>query len=211
MSTDKVRRVVDVLEYVLSRRATGVRLSDIVAEFDSPLSSTHALLKSMTGAGLLTVDAERFYRIGPRFMRLALSADGSFDVRAMAHPILERLAADLSHDVYLAIRVGDAVVYVDRIPGRGRAAVDIRLGEPISLHSTAAGKLYCAYSADLQAKMLEGDRPAFTANTMVAADAVSRELRVIRERGFSVSNEESITGIVGLALPLWSRDRKSVV
>ena len=59
MAADKVQRVAEVLELVLARNAAGTRLSDVVSSLASPLSSTHDLLKSMTGAGLLTMDEDR--------------------------------------------------------------------------------------------------------------------------------------------------------
>jgi len=196
--------MVDALDYVLTRGSTGARLSDIVVELESPLSSTHDLLRSMTKAGLLSVDTDRSYHIGPRFIRLALSAGQSLDVRVIAHAHLEHLAADLNHDVYLAIRLDHAVTYIDRIPGRGRAAVDIRLGDSVPLHSAAAGKLYCAYSPDLEALALGGELPAFTSRTITSPLALQTELESIRSRGYSISNEETITGIVGLAVPVWA-------
>ena len=40
MPTDKVQRVVEVLELVLARNSTGTRLSDIAQKLQNPLSST---------------------------------------------------------------------------------------------------------------------------------------------------------------------------
>lgn len=204
MATDKVRRLVDVLELVLDRSSSGLRLSDISTALQSPLSSTHDLLKSMTASGLVRVDADRTYRIGPRFIQLAVSTTRSLDVRVLAHQHLEALAADLGHDVYLAVRLGNDVTYVDRIPGRGRATVDIRLGDPVPLHASAAGKLYCAFSPDLQSRMLADGLTALTSRTITSPGAILEELVLIREHSFSISREETITGIVGAAVPVWA-------
>ena len=204
MATDKVQRLVEVLDLVLVRSSAGVRLSDIAQELQSPLSSTHDLLRSMTKAGLVAVDAERNYRIGPRFVQLALATGDSLDIRVLAHAHLEQLAAELNHDVYLAIRVDHAVTYVDRIPGRGRAAVDIRLGDPVPLHTSAAGKLYCAFSENLETIVLSGDLPALTSRSITSTIKFKPQLRLIRERGYAISNEETITGIVGFAVPVWA-------
>ena len=204
MGVDKVQRVVDVLEFVLDRNPAGIRLSDVSTALTSPLSSTHDLLKSMASAGLLRMDVDRTYRIGPRFVQLAVSTTRSLDVRVLAHEHLEALAADLSHDVYLAVRLGDEVIYVERIPGRGRATVDIRLGDPIPLHASAVGKLYCAFSSDLERQTLGADLPAVTSRTITSAERLADEFAHIRTCGFSISREETITGIVGAAVPVWS-------
>jgi IclR family pca regulon transcriptional regulator len=202
MASDKVERMARVLEVVLSRKSTGIRLSEVCQELDSPLSSAHDLLRSMTQAGLICVDAERTYRIGPRFIQLAFATGQSLDVRVLAHTHLEQLAADLKHDVYLAIRVDNVVTYVDRIPGRGRAAVDIRLGDPVPLHSSAAGKLFCAYSEDLQRLVLKKDLRPFTSRTITSSPRLKVELAAIREQRYAISDEETITGIIGFAVPV---------
>lgn len=204
MATDKVGRLVDVLELVLDPGASGLRLSDISTSLESPLSSTHDLLRAMTASGLLRVDGDRTYRIGPRFIQLAVSTTESLDVRVLAHEHLQALAAELSHDVYLAVRLGDDVTYVDRIPGRGRATVDIRLGDAIPLYASAAGKLYAAFSPDLEDQMLAEGLAPLTSRTITSPDALRDELDRIRSCGFSISREETITGIVGAAVPVWS-------
>ncbi|MEI8056537.1 MAG: IclR family transcriptional regulator [Actinomycetes bacterium] len=196
--------MVDVLELVLERSSASLRLSDISADLASPLSSTHDLLKSMAAAGLLRVEADRTYRIGPRFIQLAVSTTRSLDVWVLAHEHLEALAADLGHDVYLAVRLGDEVIYVDRIPGRGRATVHIRLGDPIPLHASAAGKLYCAFSPDLERQTLDADLASLTSRTITLPRLLADEFVRIRGGEFSISREETITGIIGAAVPVWA-------
>ena len=203
MAGDKVERIAEVLEFVLSRKSAGVRMSDVCQVLDHPISSTHDLLRAMVKAELICVDEERTYRIGPRFIQLAFATGQSLDVRVLAHQHLEKLASNLGHDVYLAVRVGNGVTYVDRIPGQGRAAVDIRLGDPVPLHSSAAGKLYCAFSHDLEAATLKASMPPLTSHTITLREELAVEFATIRGQRYSISNEETISGIFGFAVPVW--------
>jgi IclR family acetate operon transcriptional repressor len=200
--SDKVDRLVGVLSFVLQTPGQAATLSEIVNAVHQPLSSTHDLLRAMVAGGLLEVDAGKRYHPGPVLLRLALQALDQVDIVATSRPHLEELVRKVGHDAYLAIRSGDTVSYVARRPGTYRAALDIRLGEPVPLHSSAVGKLFCAFHTDLGQRMLAGPLPSLTPHTIVDAGQLGRELDEIRERGISISVEETITGIVGFGAPV---------
>ena len=202
MSGDKVERIVKVLDYVLKQNHTGVALSPIAESVSGPLSSTHDLLRSMVNAGLLVVDDRKLYRTGPAFVRLAVAALAQVDILNAARPLLKRLVQSIEHDAYLAVRVGSTVTYVERVPGLHRAGLDIRLGDPVPLHSSAVGKLFAAYDADVERIVMASDLLASTPNTITTRSALRAELEGIRERAFAMSMEETITGIIGFAAPV---------
>ena len=64
----------------------------------------------------------------------------------MARPHLRELALEVGEDVYLGLQMGRRVFYADRILGTQRISLDIRLGEPLYLHTTATGKLFAAFA-----------------------------------------------------------------
>lgn len=204
-SSGKVDRLVAVLEYLLSGSGSGRQLSEIAARLSGPLSSTHDLLKSMVLAGLLQVDSRKAYRVGPTFTRLAMSAVNGIGIRAVADPYLHELARTVEYDTYLAVRSGFAVTYVERVATSRRAGLDIKLGEPVPLHSSAVGKLFTAFEPDLARTVLAGALERFTASTIISTTALERELHMIRERRFSISHQETISGVIGFAAPVWGR------
>lgn len=201
-SDDKVARIVRVLDHVLAENRAGAALSQIADAVSGPLSSTHDLLRSMTVAGLLVVDDRKLYRTGPTFLRLAVSAIRHVDLLNAARPHLKRLVQSVGHDAYLAVRVGHTVTYVERLPGSRRAGLDIRLGDPVPLHSSAVGKLFAALDPGLTQVALSSDLVPLTAKTITTTSALRSELEVIRKRAFSMSMEETITGIIGFAAPV---------
>lgn len=201
-SDDKVARMIRVLDHVLAQNHTGAPLSQIADAVSGPLSSTHDLLRSMTASGLLAVDKRKHYRPGPELIRLAVSAVRQVDVVEAARPHLRRLVQSNGHDAYLALRVGHTVTYVERMPGLRRAGLDIRLGDPVPLHSSAVGKLFTAFDPELTETVLRSELPPLTAKTITSPSALRAELTEIRQRDFAMSMEETITGIVGFAAPV---------
>ena len=200
--SDKVERLVRVLDFLLGTREHTATLSEVASAIEQPLSSTHDLLRSMVASGLLDVDPSKRYHHGPVLMRLARAALDMVDVVATAKPHLDELVGAMGHDAYLAIRAGEQVTYASRCASTYRAGLDIRLGEPVPLHSSAVGKLFAALQPDLERRVLSRSLVPLTPHTIVDPERLVTELEAIRERGTALSMEETITGIIGLAAPV---------
>jgi len=199
---DRFSRVFDVLELLVGH-PEGMTVTEVSKRLDLPTSSTHNLLQRMVGADVVVVSEDLRYSIGPRAVRLAIRTVDGLEVRSVALRYLEELARETGEDVYLAVRIGRRVVYVERLAGTRTVTVHIRLGQPLYLHATAVGKLFAAHHPQLHQQLLSGPRPRLTERTLVDPVDLERELGDIRARGYSVSREEAIPGIVGLAIPVY--------
>lgn len=202
MDAKRFVRTFEVLELLASDRQNGLRLTDISRSLDSPVSSTYNLLKALLTAEMVVVDDDLRYHVGPRAVRLGIKITASLKVRVTARRWLEALAKSLGTDVYLAIPLGERVVYTDRFPGSEAISLDIRLGDPLSLYATAVGKLFAAHVPELRKRTLTGRRPRLTEATIVDKADLVVELEAIRASGVSISREEAVEGILGIAVPI---------
>jgi DNA-binding IclR family transcriptional regulator len=201
VNPDRFSRIFDVLDLLVGH-AEGMRLTEIRDGLGAPLSSTHNLLQTMVAAQVLVVNDDLRYLVGPRATRLGIRISNSLEVRGAARRHLEKLARDSGNDVYLAVKVGERVVYVDRFVGTQPVSVNIRLGESLALHATAVGKLFSAHEPDLRKRVLSQPLPKLTDLTVTDVDELNREFVRIRADGFAVSNEEAYEGVVGFAVPV---------
>ncbi len=201
MSPDRYLRSFDVLNLLVQHK-DGLRLTEIKDALKLPVSSVHNMLQTMVSAEVATVTEDLRYSLGPRAVSLALRTLGSLDIRTISRRHLQDLAKAIGDDVYLALRVGKRVIYADRCLGTQRISLDIRLGEPLYLHSTATGKLYAANDAKLAAHTLAGALPRLTSATITDPKELEREYARIRAAGYAKSMEESVEGIVGYAIPV---------
>jgi len=205
MSLRRYLRIFDVIALLLQNRE-GLSLTEIKEALDLPISSLHNMLQTMVTAEVLTTSDDLRYFIGPRVVGMALATVATLDVRTLARRSLQVLAKAVGDDVYLAMKLGERVMYVDRWIGTQRISLDIRLGQPLVLHATATGKLFAAFDARLGARALEAPLSKLTANTITDAGKLEAEFKRIRARGFSKSNEEAVDGIVGYAVPIYDVD-----
>lgn len=201
MSPERYLRTFHILK-LLAERGSPLRLTEIRQALDLPVSSLHNILQTMVSAEVVTVDGELRYALGPRTMSLALRAVQSLDLRAVARRPLQDLAREIGDDVYLGLRVGRRVIYVDRVLGTQRISLDIRLGEQLMLHATATGKLFAAFDEQLAAPVLAGKLLKLTANTITDPQQLQKEFGRIRAAGWSRSAQEALEGVVGYAVPI---------
>jgi DNA-binding IclR family transcriptional regulator len=201
MSPDRYLRTFDVLS-LLVKHKQGLRLTEIKDALDLPMSSVHNMLQTMVSAEVASVTEDLRYSVGPRTVALALQTLQSLDIRSIARPHLQDLAKEIGDDVYLAIQVGKRVFYADRFLGTQRISLDIRLGESLFLHCTATGKLFAAYDPKLAAQAIARRMPKLTAVTITDPVKLENEFKRILKQGYSKSDEESVEGIIGYAVPI---------
>ncbi len=200
MDEQRLRRIFDVVEYL--GRHDGATVTDVSRDLDVPLSSAHDLLKALTQIDAVT-EANKRYALGPLALRLAFGLAEGDRVQRVAQIHLERLARESQRDAYLAVRCGTKVVYASRHPGSQAVNIDIPLGQPLYLHSTAVGKLFAALDREMYRALVAARRPVLTDRTRTTLSSLDRDLRVIRARGLAISRGESVPGIVGMAAPVW--------
>jgi DNA-binding IclR family transcriptional regulator len=201
LGKDRYARTFDVLELLVGHPA-GMTVTEISKRLGLPISSCHNLLQRMVATEVVNLTDELRYSLGARAVRLGIRIVDGLEVRAIARRHLVELARTTGEDVYLAVKLGRRVTYVDRVPGSRPVTVEIRLGQSLYLHATSVGKLFAAYEDQLRRRMLSGARPVLTEHTVTDAAQLERELDRIGEQGFAVSREEAVDGVVGLAVPI---------
>lgn len=206
---DRFSRIFDVLE-LLAAHSGGMTATEISKRLELPLSSMHNLLQRLLSFEAVVVTDDHRYLIGGRAVRYGIRIVRGLQVGVVARRHLEDLAQLTGEDVYLAERFGKRVIYTDRVPGHSPVTIDIRLGQPLFLHATSVGKLFAAHHKDLRDEMLAGPRHALTPSTITDEGELSVELDQICAQGFSVSNEEAISGIVSIAVPVMDADNQLV-
>ena len=155
---DRYARTFDVLE-LLAGHPEGLTVTEIATRLELPVSSSHNLLGRMAASEVVSVSDGPRYSLGPRAVRLGIRIADGLEVRALARRHLQELARTTGEDVYLAVRLGRRITYVERVAGSRPVTVEIRLGQDLYLHATAVGKLFAAADDGLRRRLWSRERP----------------------------------------------------
>ena len=203
-----ITRLFTILD-ILSKNHGGLSLSAIARELQAvPKSSVFNLLKQMEKGHMLHYDHDtKVYRIGSGMIRLSSVIMHNYTLQPSARPLLEKISKETGEDAYLGICDEQHIVYIDKVEGTQSIRLNIAVGVPRALHNTAIGKLFLAYMPEewLQSVLDENSFIATARNTITTSERMMEEIANIRAEQISISNEESIDGVFGIAAPIFNK------
>jgi len=168
------------------------------------------LLRTLTAEGLLNWDPEaKPYTLSYALTELgAVASRGSSLVQA-AGPVLDRLAQETGETINLIARADEfTAICIDKRDSARLLQITAKIGARFQLHAGAVPKLLLAFSApESIERYLTHRQPLqrFTPRTITDPDALRAELAAIRERGYSVSDEDLDLGACAIAAPIFDR------
>jgi IclR family acetate operon transcriptional repressor len=198
-----VARAVDVLE-ALAEAPEGLTLAALSRSLGVPKSTLHAILGTLARRGMaeLLPDGAR-YRLGPKLTELGFASGGQRRFIETAHPFLVQLVSETGESAFLGVPAADPLetVYVTKVESPHVIRYSAELGERRPSHATAAGKALLSTLPDGRLEELLWGRPLprFTPRTVTDPQALLRELRRVRSRGYAVTVDERVPGASGVA------------
>ena len=186
----------DVLDVLAE--SDGLTLSEISSSLSRSPSTIYRILNTFAQRQVVEIDpALQTWFIGPKAFRLGSSFLRRSSILERARPIMRTLMEDIGETANLGIEKSDTVLFVSQVESRETIRAFFPPGTQSPLHASGIGKaLLSLYSADRLDRLLrKQDRENFTQQTIVDADAIRRELAIIRNRGYAVDNEEREVGM----------------
>ena len=203
-----ITRVLEIIEAVsyASKPLSPLELSQ---ELDIPKPTIHRLIQNLLDEGFVTVDIGGGIIPGKRVRNLGVELWQQrlfFNERQM---ILQKLVDELKETCGIGVPYQMNMIYTNRANTTLPIQIYLPVGAKSPMWCTATGKLYLSQlprtSRDKILQNLSLDK--FTKNTITDIDALNAELDRIAETDIGIDNEEFISEMVAIAVPI--RDRKS--
>jgi IclR family acetate operon transcriptional repressor len=189
-----VERAFDLLE-LIARAGGEVALTELAAETPLPLPTIHRLLRTLVGIGYVRQLPNRRYALGPRLIRLGEGANKQLG--ALARPQLKTLVDRLGETSNMAVLDSDMVIYVAQVPSLHSMRMFTEVGRRAHTHATGVGKAILAQLDDdvVRGIVARAGMPTPTSKSIGDIDDLLADLKLIRERGYSIDEEEQELGV----------------
>lgn len=213
-----VERAFAIVEVLKEHGELGV--AEISAALGLDRSTVHRLLSTLRHLGYVNQNKDSLrYSNSLRFFDIGNSVQRSFGLGDVARPFMKALAEDTGEGVNLAVLQSYCMVYLVKIESSATISVNVPLGAYIPAYCTGLGKMLLSGLPDeeIRAVFSDSGEPAvrgrthehlqirrYTERTLPNVDALCAELAKIRERGYSVDDEEYIEGLFCVAAPVHS-------
>ncbi len=178
-----------VLE-ALAKSKTGKGVTELARELELTKSNTFRLLQSLTALGYARSLESKLYAPTMKIWQVGLSVIDNLDLPEVAGPHLRQLSQETGEAIYLAIRDGLSVVYIDRI----ESTQPIRSWNPIGgsapLHCVGTGKALLAADYERLRAQIEGRLIRFTDRTITTIEELDKDMAETKARGYAIDTGE---------------------
>ncbi|MGA5691623.1 IclR family transcriptional regulator [Cytobacillus pseudoceanisediminis] len=198
-------RVMDILT-ILSIAKEPLSVSQLSRELNAPKSSTFEILTTMVVKGFLEFDdIAKTYKPGIKLFEVGTSYFNNTDLTKEARPYLEGLVKKTGETVFLATASDGDVVYLDKVESPSSIRTTATLGMRNPMYLTGLGKAFLAAYSDQKVAEIMSERSFIpvTSNTIKDYDSLMANLKQIRQRGYSIDNEENEKDVFCIAAPIW--------
>lgn len=194
-----LERGLELLDHV----AAGVdRLDDIAAAAGLSRSSTHRMLTSLVAGRYLSLGADNRYRLGLKLMELGAQTQRSLNLPEEIQSRLTEIAEATRDTTHLGILEADDVLYLAKARGSRGIEMASRPGGRLRAQNTAMGKMLLALRPRKEALARFDPSATITEHSITTVEDFDKELTLIRERGYSLDNQENELGIICVAIPI---------
>jgi DNA-binding IclR family transcriptional regulator len=189
------------MELLARKSPLGVRA--IASQLGVPLGSIHRLLLDFEETGIVERSLSGEWELSFKLLEIAGLQLERIHFPALCRPFAEKIAEVTRETVNINVLSGLHGVSVDKVRGNERMQLDMRIGSRGSLHCGGAGKAMLAFLPDDDQRLvLDGPLEALTPKTITDPAALRKELRRIRQRGYSIDDQEVVMGIYCVSVPI---------
>lgn len=181
----------------------GIR--EIARKLDLSPAVVQRLANSLSLAAYIEQNQEtKRYALGYRAVVLGAGLRRADNLMVSASAELRQLAREQRVNGYLGVLRNQQAIYLDSVQSAGPIAVRSVPGERALPHSTAMGKVLISELSPEAVDAVVGPAPYFapTTRTITGRDALMTELVDVRTRGFALSRQENLDGVVSIAAPV---------
>lgn len=201
-------KTLDIIE-VLDQQ-TSAQVGVVAEQLDLPVSTVHGHLKTLKAAGYVTQEGTA-YRLSLKFLNLGQNILSTRPEYRLARKYTDRIAEECGCWSIFGVKEDEYGVYVATSSGSYPEPTHEKIGSQFPLHTTAAGKVILAnQSPDRFDELLE-NLVSKTNHSITSKDELRAEIETVRETDIAYNlretdiaynREESIEGILALAVPI---------
>ena len=204
---DYVSSLARGLEVLRAFNRTGrkMTLSEVAAETGNTRAGARRILLTLVQEGYAVADGKLF-DLTPQVLELGYSVLSSKGVWDIARPFIDHLSEEIRESVSAAVLDKFDVVYVSGAQYHRVISVGITVGARFPAHCTANGRvLLAAQPEETWAGMIQNiPLTRMTDRTVTDRVEFRRILEDVREKGWSLVDQELEIGLMSIAVPVYN-------
>jgi IclR family KDG regulon transcriptional repressor len=197
-----VSHALDVLEQ-FSGEPDELGVTELSKRLKLHKNNVFRLLATLEARGYIEQNkATENYRLGVRCLRIGQRFVMQTGLLRQARPVMHQVAKACHETSFITVMRDGSAIALDAVEAEQPVRMVSRIGDPLPLHCTAAGKMHLAFADDELRASLPEALQKFTDKTLVDRQALGQQLKKIAESGFAVDLGEHIEDVRSVAVPI---------
>lgn len=195
-----VKTAFQVIDAVADHQPVG--LSELARRLGLPKATVQRSLAVLAEVGWIKQDGQDITRwvLSDRARIVAQRVGDNARLRDAALPSIARLHADTLETIHLAVPDDREVVLIERLDSVHPVRAVRPIGSRLPLHASSNGKVILAHMPEEEIRAyLDHGLASPARNTKTDPDVLLVELKLVRERGYAVADEEAADGVASVA------------
>ena len=205
---DRALRLLEVLA-----GADGMTLTALAHASGLAASTVHRLLATLAAHGFVAVDEQdQTWTVGVEAFRVGQAFNRRFEVATMGRPVMRELMEATGETANIGIFEGGEVVFISQVESHEPIRAFFRAGERRHAHASGIGKALLAEMPRDRVDRIVRDKglPRFTDATLTEPERLLTDLAAIRDRGWSLDDEERSRGMRCIAAPIFDENGEAI-
>jgi DNA-binding IclR family transcriptional regulator len=205
-----VKRAFEIIETIEERELVGV--TELANELELPKTTVHSYLSTLNNIGYVK-NKNGSYTLSFRFLKHGGAVRHRSKLYQVAKHEVDRLAIETGEVGNLGVEENGYRVLLYKSAQQGAIHDNAPVGEFAKMHWTALGKAILAHLPKERVRSIIDARALTRANeyTITSTDQLLKELKKIREQGYSVEDQERRHGVLTVAVPIFDRTSDTVL
>jgi len=205
--TDYIVQHVDIafdILLLLAKKAP-LKLKEIEEKLNVSSNQIEKILEILIERGYVDFNRrKKVYYLGIKNFEIGHSYLSHTEIRDIAKPYLQKLSETVNENIYLAIRSGFEIVYIDAYEVNRSVVVKSRVGRLLPMYASASGKVHLAdmEPEELEEFFKEVKFVPYTENTITDKEKLIEQLQEVKKNGFAIDNEEWEKEVRCLSVPV---------
>lgn len=186
--------------------ANGLELgiAELCKKISLPKGTVHRLLGTLKNLGYIEQNPQnRKYYLTVKIFKLGTAVIDKIGLVKII-PYMKEISRKFNETVNLAILDRDEIIYLYSMGSDNTLKLDLRIGFNQPAYCAAVGKVLLASLSEqeLDGYLQRVKLKSYTSYTITSKEYLKKDLKLIREKGYSFVNEEYMVGVSCVAVPL---------
>lgn len=187
-------------------KAGELSIGDLSERLLMDKATIHRLINTIKDAGYVNQNLDnKKYSNSLKLLAMGNRVMEKTGVKHIARPFVEELAEKTGETINLGVRVGNKIIYIDKLESSSTIKVGLGIGTSVPSYCSGLGKAILSFTSndELEDILDSISFEKFTERSIAEKDLLLEEFQRIRERGCSVDDEEYVIGLICIAAPIF--------